>query len=131
MVEEKAFLAKPKHQNHVSQRKKHILVPNHKKKEIIMRNQVLSIWWMNFDFEEYGGNKSFFSKSKASKLSIRWKENVFCAQSQKESRLPWESRLVPFFGWTLILRKTMEVKVFLANPKHKKRTSFSVESQKQ
>ena len=86
-----------------------------KRIEIIMRIQVRSIWWVNFDFEENGGNKSFSSKTEASKPCIPLKR-TYCAQSQKECRLSWESKFVPFDGWTLILRKITKMKAFLANP---------------
>ena len=38
--------------------------PNHKNIEIIMRIQVCSIRWMNFDSKENGGNKAFLAKLK-------------------------------------------------------------------
>ena len=43
-----------------------IVVPNHKKKEIIMRIHFYLIWWMNLDSIKNGGNKTFSCQTKAS-----------------------------------------------------------------
>ena len=45
-------------------------------------------------------------------------ENDCSAQSQKEYRLLQDSKFDLFDRWTLILRKIIERKLFLANPKH-------------
>ena len=47
-----------------------IIVPITKRMEIIMSIQVCLISWMNFDYKENGGKKSFSCKSKASILCI-------------------------------------------------------------
>ena len=70
MMKKKAFLAKPKHQNCVPQRKEHVLVSHHKKNRDYLENPVHPIWWMNFDFMENEELKSFSCKAKALKSRI-------------------------------------------------------------
>ena len=43
-----------------------IVMPITKRMEIVMSIQVCLISWMNFDYKENGGKKSFSCKSKAS-----------------------------------------------------------------
>ena len=60
MVEKKVFLANPKQQDCVSQCGEHDCSANNKKKiEIITSIEVCLISWINFDYEENGGKKSF------------------------------------------------------------------------
>ena len=73
IVERKAFLTKPKHQYHVSNKMNIIVVAITKRIEIVTSIQVCDVSWMNFDFEENGENKSFFSKTKPSKSCIPMK----------------------------------------------------------
>ena len=68
--------------------------------------------------------KAFLPKAKHQSYVSRWKKHVYCAQSQKEFRLSWESRFIPFFGWTLILRKIMEIKAYIATPMHQNHASL-------
>ena len=90
--------------------------PNQKKMDIIMRIQFSLIWWMNIDFKGNGGNKSISCKTKSWKLCTQREECVYSIQSLKEWRLLRESKFVQVKGWTLILRKIVERKLFLANP---------------
>ena len=73
---------------------------------------------MNVDYKENCENESFSSKTKTSKPCIPIKRTCFSAKSQKEHRLSWECKFIPFNGWTLILKKMVEIKAFLPKPKH-------------
>ena len=78
MVERKAFLANPKHQYRVSQCREQGCSANKKKMEIIRSIHVCFISWMNFDYKENGGKKSFSWKSKASISCILvWKHDSY------------------------------------------------------
>ena len=66
MVERKAFLPNPKHQYRVSQKGEHDGSADNKKVEIIMNIQVWFILWVNINYEENSGKKSFSCKPKAS-----------------------------------------------------------------
>ena len=66
MAERKAFLAKPKHQYHVSLCEEPDYSAITKWMGIITSIQVYIISWMDFDSKENGGEKSFSSKSKES-----------------------------------------------------------------
>ena len=66
MVERKAFFANLMLQYHVSQYGEHIVVLISKRMEIIMSMQVFLASWMNFDYKENRGKKSFSFRSKAS-----------------------------------------------------------------
>ena len=51
MVEREVFLMKPKPQNHLSQQGNVFIVPNQKRKEIIIWIHVYPNWKRNFDFK--------------------------------------------------------------------------------
>ena len=42
--------------------------------------------------------KAFLTKPKHENHVSQWEEHIYCAQTQKEWRLPWESEVVPFYG---------------------------------
>ena len=62
--------------------------------------------------------KAFLANSKHQYQVSQCGEHDCSAQSQKEWRLLWEFDFDTFHGWTLILRKMVEWKAYLANPKH-------------
>ena len=66
---------------------------------------------MSFHSKKNGENKSFSCKTNASNHASQWEECVYSAQSLKELRLLRESEFVQFKGWTLIVRKMLEIKV--------------------
>ena len=66
---------------------------------------------------------AFLAKPKRQDLVSNWGEYVYSAKSQKERWLSYESKFVPFDGSTLILRKIIEIKAFLAKPKHRNHAS--------
>ena len=79
--------------------------------------------------------KAFLLKPKHQYLVSQWEEHDCAAQSQKEWILIWESKLVLFDGWTLIKRKMVDEKAFLAKPQQQYHLSqwehdCSAESQK-
>ena len=86
--------------------------------EIIMRIQAYLIWCINIDSKENGGMKSFSYQTKSSNCVYQWGECVYSAQSQKKQRILQESMLLKLDGWTLILRRMVELKAFLAKLKH-------------
>ena len=98
-----------------------VLVPITKKMEIMTRIQVCLISQTNFNYKENSGKKSFFSKSKLSKSCIPMRGTWLLCPSQKEWGLLREYKLVSFHRWMLIIRKMVERKAFLANPKHQNR----------
>ena len=91
--------------------------------EIMKGIKVCPFLWMNFDFEESGGKKTFIPKPKHQNCVSWWKEHVYLPNHKKKYRLSRESKFVTFNGWPLILRKIMEVKAVLTNPKHQNRSS--------
>ena len=66
MVERKAFLAKSKHQYHVSQLHEHDWSANNKKNGDYEEYPSLSHFTMNFNYKENGEKKSFSGQIKAS-----------------------------------------------------------------
>ena len=77
MVERKAFLTKPKHQNHVSQWKEHVYNAQSQKRMMAMTwIQVYPIWWMNFDSKKDDGKKAFLAKPKHQNHVSQWKKHV-------------------------------------------------------
>ena len=46
------------------------------------------------------------------------KRTCFSAQTQKKRRLPWDSKFVPFDGQNFDFREIVELKAFIAKPKH-------------
>ena len=61
--------------------------------------------------------RPFHAKTKDNYVS-QWIKCVYSAQSQKEWILLPESKLDSFDGWTLIIWKLVEIKVFPDKPKH-------------
>ena len=83
-----------------------------------MSIQVYLISWMNLNYKENSGKKSFSCKSKPSTSYILTRKTWLWCPKQKEWRLLWRSKFVTFHGRTLIIRKITEIKAFLANLKH-------------
>ena len=63
-MEKKEFLAKPKHQYHVSQRENVFMVPNHKKNGYYYEYLSLCPLTYDFDSKETSGKKSFSCQTK-------------------------------------------------------------------
>ena len=77
-----------------------IVVPNHKKIEIILRIQVCLISQINIDYRENGGKQSFFffaNRKHQYRVSQCGKHGC-SAQSQKELRIFQESKFVSVHG---------------------------------
>ena len=66
MVEKQAFLANPKHQNHVSQKGEHDCSTHNKMNGDYYEYSRFLISRININYKENGGKKSLSSKSKAS-----------------------------------------------------------------
>ena len=66
IVERKAFLASPKHQYHASQWGEHDCNATKKRMDAITSIQVCFISWVNINYKENEGKKSFSCKTKAS-----------------------------------------------------------------
>ena len=62
--------------------------------------------------------KAFLANPKHKYHVSEYVEHDFSDQSYKESRLLQESKFDSFDGQSLIIRKIMEGKAFLANQKH-------------
>ena len=62
--------------------------------------------------------KAFLAKAKYQNHVSQYGECDYSAQSHEEWRLLWESKFDVFYGWTLTIRKMVEWKAFLENPKH-------------
>ena len=59
---------------------------------------------MNIDSMENGGKESFSYETKASIHVSQLGECAYGANSQNDERLLWESIIVSFYGWILILK---------------------------
>ena len=112
MAKRKAFLAKPKHQNCVSQWKEHVLVSNHKKNRDYDGNQVCPFWWMNFDFKENDKKKSFSCKNKASKPCIPMKKTCLSCPITKKIEIMTRIHVCPFWWMNLDFKENDRTKSF-------------------
>ena len=117
MLERKAFLTNPKHQDCLSQCGEHDCSANNKKNRDYYEYLSLSHSQINFDYREIGGKK-FFLEIQSINIVHPNKEKIIACLRQKEWRLLCISKFVSFHEWTLITRKMVENKAFLANPKH-------------
>ena len=70
MVEEKDFLANPKHQYGVPQCVEHDCSANNKKMTVIMSIQVCVISWMNLDYKENGANPNIMYTNEGNKIVV-------------------------------------------------------------
>ena len=84
-VEIKAFLSKSKHQYRVSQCEEHDCRAYDKKMEIITSIQACLISWMNTNYKENGGKKSFSCQTKESISCIPIKRTCLWWQITKEA----------------------------------------------
>ena len=74
---------------------------------------------MNFDSKENGGNDKLFLQYQSIKTVYPKKENVFIVPNHLKVGDYYKNHgLFPFEGWTLNLRKMVEMKAFLGKPKH-------------
>ena len=60
-----------------------IVVPITKRKKIVMSIQVCLISWVNINFKESGGKKSFSCESKALKSCIPMRQHDYTAHNKK------------------------------------------------
>ena len=68
------------------------------------------------------GRKTFLANLKH-QYRVSNKENKIIVPITKRMRLLWVYKFVSFHEWALIIRKMVDRKVFLANPKHQYRVS--------
>ena len=74
--------------------------------------------WDELWSKENYGKKAFIMKPKHQYHLSKHGEHDCSTQAQKEWRLLWESKFDTFHEWTLIIRKVVDRKAFLANPRH-------------
>ena len=113
MVEKKAFLLKPKHQCHLSQRAEWVYrAQSWKEKRLLCESVFVPIDKQTLTIKN-DGKERFLMKAKHQYHLSQWRECVYGTQSQKERRLLSESVFDPIDKWTLTLKKWWKEKRLL------------------
>ena len=94
-----------------------IVVPLTKRIEVIIGLQVCLFSQMSFDIRIMVERKAFLAIPKHQDRISQWEEHDCSANNERWSLLQ-VSEFVLFHGWSLIIKKIVERKGFLANPKH-------------
>ena len=93
-----------------------IVVPNHERKEIIVRINVYLIPCMDFDNEEIGGKKKLFLLNQSINIVYLNKENVVTVPNHKQNRDYYKnSSLSHFMHEFCLYGKLWKEKPFLQN----------------
>ena len=99
-----------------------IVVPITKRMKPIMSTHVCLISWRNINYKENGKKKAFLANPNINTVYPNV-ENMIVVPLIKKWRLLQVSKFVSFHRYALVIRKMLERKAFLANPKHQYRVS--------
>ena len=104
-------------------KKNMIVVPTTERMETIMSIEVCLIPRININYKENGGKENFSCKSKALISCIPTRRAWLKCPITRRMKILWESKFNSFHQWTLIVRKMVKIKAFLANKKYQYRVS--------
>ena len=119
----KAFLANLEHQYHASQWGENDCSANNKKNRDYFEHRSLAISWVNINYKENDEKKLFLQNLKHQYHVSQCGEHGRSTNNKKKWRLLCASKFVSFLESILIVRKMVERKAFVANPKHQCRIS--------